>query len=341
MKNLSFGYISSLCIELHLIVKAGISLEDGLEMLADGDNTKDTKSVLNNVTQSMSEGDEIYEALRKTGRFPEYMCQMIEIGTKTGYQEEVFKALSEYYENQDQINRSIRNAIAYPSILVVMLLLVVAILITQVLPIFGEVYSQLGREMPTFAVVIMNFGKWLSANWYVPVAVLIVIAGFALVLVKIPNFRRKLFSSGKNQDSLSGKISGARFAFALSMTMQSGLDTSESLIMAEKLSDNPQMSKRIEKCRLLIEGGTSFAAAVEQSDAFPPIYSRMLGVGIRTGTTDEVMSEIARRSEDAANADLDRIIGRIEPTLVVIMSIIIGAILLAVMLPLTGIMSAI
>ncbi|MCL1830406.1 MAG: type II secretion system F family protein [Oscillospiraceae bacterium] len=341
MKNLSYGYISSLCIELHLIVKAGISLEDGLEMLADGDTTKDTKSVLNSVTEYMSEGDEIYEALRKTERFPDYMCQMIEIGTKTGYQEEVFKALSEYYESQDQINRSIRNAIAYPSILVVMLLLVVSILITQVLPIFGEVYSQLGRDMPTFAVAIMNFGQWLAAYWYIAIAILAVIVGFALVLVKMPNLRRTLFSSGKNQDSLSAKIAGARFAFALSMTMQSGLDTSESLVMAERLSDNPHMSKRIQKCRELIESGISFAAAVEQSDAFPPIYSRMLGVGVRTGTTDSVMSEIARRSEDAANADLDRIIGRIEPTLVVIMSIIIGAILLAVMLPLTGIMSAI
>lgn len=340
MKKLSYGYISSLCMELHLIVKAGISIEDGLEMLADGDNTKDTKSILNQVAASIGDGDEIYEALRRTNCFPEYMCQMVEIGTKTGYQEEVFKALSEYYENQDQINRSIRNAIAYPSILVVMLLLVVSILITQVLPIFGEVYAQLGREMPTFAVAIMNFGLWISRNWYVALAVLVVLVGFGIVLVKVPNFRRKLFSSGKNQDSLSGKISTARFAFALSMTMQSGLDTSESLIMAEKLSDNPQMSKRIERCRKLIEDGISFATAIEQAEAFPPIYSRMLGVGIRTGTTDGVMSEIARRSEDSANADLDRLIGRIEPTLVVIMSIIIGAILLAVMLPLTGIMSA-
>ena len=341
MKKLSFGYISSLCIELHLIVKAGISIEDGLEMLADGDTTKDTRSVLNRVVELMGAGDELHEALRRTERFPEYMCRMIEIGTKTGYQEEVFKALSEYYENQDQINRSIRNAIAYPSILVVMLLLVVSILITQVLPIFGEVYSQLGREMPTFAVAIMNFGQWLTQNWYVPVILLAVLVGFGIVLIKLPAVRRAIFPTGKNQDSLSAKIASARFAFALSMTMQSGLDTSESLIMAEQLSDNPSMSKRIEKCRKLIESGISFASAIEQSDAFPPIYSRMLGVGIRTGTTDAVMAEIARRSEDAANADLDRIIGRIEPTLVVIMSVIIGAILLAVMLPLTGIMSAI
>ena len=341
MKKLSFGYISSLCIELHLIVKAGISLEEGLEMLADGDNTKDTKSVLNSVAEYLSEGDEIFDALRRTERFPEYMCQMIEIGTKTGYQEEVFIALSEYYENQDQINRSIRNAIAYPSILVIMLLLVVSILITQVLPIFGEVYSQLGREMPTFAVAIMNFGQWLSANWYVPIAVLVIIIGLVIALVKVPSLRRRVFSSGKNQDSLAGKIASARFAFALSMTMRSGLDTSESLVMAEQLSDNPYMSRRIERCRKLIEDGISFANAIEQSDAFPPIYSRMLDVGIRTGTTDTVMAEIARRSEDAANADLDRLIGRIEPTLVVVMSVIIGAILLAVMLPLTGIMSAI
>ena len=341
MKKLGYGYISSLCVELNLIVKAGIPLEDGLEMLADGENTKDTRSVLNDVLRHMGDGDEIYDALAKTGRFPEYMCQMIEIGTKTGYQEEVFKALSEYYMNQEQISRSIKNAIAYPAILVVMLLMVVMILITQVLPIFREVYSQLGREMPGFIVAIMDFGQSLSAHWYIAATFLAAAAVFVFAIIKNPALRRRIFSSGKNQDTLSGRIASSRFAFALSLTMQSGLDTSESLVMIEKLSDNPQMSKRIEKCRQLIEGGISFAAAVEQSEIFPPLYSRMLEVGMRTGSTDTVMSEIAQRSEDAINADLDRIIGLIEPTLVVIMSIFIGAILLAVMLPLTGIMSAI
>lgn len=341
MKSLSFTYISSLCIELHLIVKAGISIEEGLLMLADSDETKNTKSVLNSVADNMKQGEEIFDALRHTGRFPEYMCQMVEIGTKTGYQEEVFKALSEYYEEQDEINRSIRNAIAYPSILIVMLLLVVGILVTQVLPIFGEVYSQLGSEIPGFARIVMDFGKGLAANWILALIVIAVIVGIGVLLVKVPAIRKKLFPTGKKQDSLSGKIASARFAFALSMTMQSGLDTNESLLMAEQLSDNPYMSKRIEGCRKLLDDGVSFANAVEQSDIFPPIYSRMLDVGIRTGTTDSVMHEIARRSEDAATADLDRLIGRIEPTLVVIMSGLIGAILLAVMIPLTGIMSAI
>ena len=341
MKKLNFDYISSLCIELHLIVKAGIPLEEGILMLVDSDRTKNTRSVLNKVAELMGQGVEFHDAIRRTNRFPEYMCRMLEIGTKTGYQEETFKALAEYYNNQHQINRSIRNAVAYPSILIVMLLLVVAILVTQVLPIFGEVYSQLGSEMPTFAIAVMNLGSWLTVNWVVSLFILALIAGFGVLLVKAPSIRKKLFPLGRKQDSLAGKISSARFALALSMTMRSGLDTDESLEMAEQLSDDPFMSRRISVCRKLIEGGVSFANAVEQAEIFPPIYSRMLDIGIRTGSTDAVMSEIARRSEDAATADLDRLIGRIEPTLVVVMSVLIGAILLSVMIPLTGIMSVI
>lgn len=339
MKKLGYGYISSLCIELHLIVKAGIPLEEGILMLAEDDKTKDTRSVLGRVAEYMGQGDEIHEALRRTGRFPVYMCDMVEIGTKTGYQEEVFKALSEYYESQDQINRSIRNAVAYPSVLIVMLLFVVVILVTQVLPIFSEVYSQLGGEMPVFAVTIMNFGAWLSRNWVVAALLLLVIAALAAGVIKSASFRKKVFKPGRRQGSLSGKIASARFAFALSMTMQSGLDTSESLEMAERLSDNPFLGKRVERTRELMADGVSFANAIEQAEVFPPIYSRMLDVGVRTGMTDSVMAEIARRSEDAATADIDRMIGRIEPTLVIAMSVIIGAILIAVMLPLTGIMS--
>ena len=168
MKKLNYSYLSSLCMELHLIVKAGIPIEEGVSMLADNDHTKDTRSVLNTVAEFMAKGEEVHEAMRNSERFPDYMCDMIEVGTKTGYQEEVVKALSEYYESQDQISRSIRNAVAYPSILIVMMLFVVVILVTQVLPIFSDVYSQLGSEMPAFAVAIMNFGGWLTANWFVP-----------------------------------------------------------------------------------------------------------------------------------------------------------------------------
>ena len=340
MKKLSYGYLSSLCIELHLIVKAGIPLEEGVLMLAEDDQVADTKVLLESIAESMSQGEEIYGAMRANGRFPDYMCDMVEVGTRTGYQEEVFKALSEYYESQEQINRSIRNAVAYPSILIVMLLFVVGILVTQVLPIFSEVYSQLGTSMPQFATFIMQFGGWLGRNWVIPVLLLAVIIGFAVVVVRNPAFRRKVFSGGKRQNSLGGKIASARFAFALSMTMQSGLDTDESLNMAEKLSDNQYVEEKVQNARRLIAEGTSFSTAVEKSEIFSPIYSRMLDIGVRTGNTDSVMAEIARRSEDAATEDIDRLIGRIEPTLVIIMSAVVGAILISVMLPLTGIMSA-
>ncbi|MCL2538818.1 MAG: type II secretion system F family protein [Oscillospiraceae bacterium] len=340
MKKLSYAYISALCVELHLIVKAGIPIGEGVKLLADGERNKEISSVLDKIASNMETGEEFPDALRNTGSFPEYLCEMVEIGVKTGYQEEVLKSLSEYYESQDQLNRSIRNAIAYPSVLLVMLLFVAAILVTQVLPIFSDVYSQLGSEMPALAASIMRAGAWLSSYRVLVLILLAAVAAAGVFLVKAPNARKKLFASGRKPESLSGKIATARLSLAMSMTMQSGLDTGESLAMAKRLTENVYAIKRIDACRQLVDAGKPFASAAGESDLFPPTYSRMLEIGVRTGTADAAMAEIARRSELAATAEIDRVIGLIEPTLVIVMSVFIGAILLAVMLPLTGIMSA-
>jgi len=340
MKKLSYSYISALCVELHLIVKAGIPMGEGVKLLAESEKNSETYEALNSISEHMEQGEEFHEALRHTECFPRYLCEMVEIGVKTGYQEEVFKSLAEYYESQDQINRSIRNAVTYPSILIVMLLLVAAILVTQVLPIFGDVYSQLGSEMPVFAGALMNIGKWLSSRWVYVLVFLVAITGLGILLVRTPSVRSKVFPQGRKPESLSGKIAAARLSLALSMTMQSGLDTGESLAMAKRLTENIFTVKRIEICERLIGAGESFSFAVGESKLFPPSYNRMLDVGVRTGTADAAMAEIARRSEMDATAEIDRVIGLIEPTLVIAMSVFIGAILLAVMLPLTGIMSA-
>ena len=340
MKRMAYDSVSELCTELHLIVKAGIPLDDGVKLLMESEKASEARAVLKEIADNMDEGSEFFEAIRNTGRFDEYMCEMVEIGVKTGYQEEVFKSLSEFYESQYQINRNIRNAIAYPSILIVMLLLVVAILVTQVLPIFGNVYSQLGSEMPAAAGAIMNAGKWISARRVFVLIILLVLVGAGVILAKYPSLRRKLFAEGRNPDGLSGKVAVARLTLGLSMTMHSGLDTSDSLTMVKQLTENIFMRRRIDACKELVDSGEPFAAAVTRAQLLPRAYSRILEIGVRTGKTDAAMEEIARRSEMEATSDIERVIGLIEPTLVVIMSVFIGAILLAVMLPLTGIMSA-
>jgi len=105
-------------------------------------------------------------------------------------------------------------------------------------------------------------------------------------------------------------------------------------------AETPELSKRHEECRGLLEQGAGLSEALGKSGIYPAVYCRMLALGAKSGNSDIVMSEIARRMQTTVDEQLDSLVGRIEPTLVIASSLIVGVIILAVMLPLMNIMSA-
>ncbi len=344
LRQLDGPYLSSFCMELSLCMKAGISLSEGIYMLATDETDAELKAMLDGLYKKMDEGSSLEDAMIEAGCFPKYVIEMVEIGTKTGRLEDVLKALSSYYRRQEEISRSIKNAVVYPFILMFMLLLVIGVLITKVLPIFNDVFNELGAEMSSVAVTIMNFGTGIAKYAAIILAVVVVLVIIGVVVASVPsltlkfvNFWNKITAGRK----VNKKIASARFASGMAMTLASGLDVDESLDMVEKITDNPAMLGRIQNCRQYMKDGDLFVDAISKADIFPSLYCRMLSIGFKTGTSDTVMEEIARRSEDEVNEDLESIINRVEPTLVIIMSVIVGVILLSVMLPLMSIMTSI
>ncbi len=187
----------------------------------------------------------------------------------------------------------------------------------------------------------MNFGFWLRTaspiilgSGIVLIVVCTIIYIRPLLREKFLRFWTKAFSKTK----LNRIIATARFASSMSMTMASGIDTDQSLELAQKLCDPSVLSSRI---RNQLLSGESFAKAIAKNELFPPLYCRMIEIGMKTGELDSVMEEIARQTAESAEVETDRSIGRIEPALIIIMSLLVGLILLSVMFPLMGIMSAI
>ena len=141
---------------------------------------------------------------------------------------------------------------------------------------------------------------------------------------------------------VSRKRNDAHFAHALAMGMGSGLEVEESLdLAAELLKDVPAAAERCGACRVRLEAGTGLAEALRDTETLPAASCRLLALGLRSGTGDRVMAEIARRSAEEADLALERKLAKVEPALVLGTSLLVGAILLSVMLPLMDIMTAI
>lgn len=339
------GYLSVFCMELYLIIHAGIPFSEGVALLRDDEKDSCKRNVLEHLYQQLDLGEPVADALRAAGGFPVYVIEMVEIGQRTGHLEDVFRALAGYYERMDQLRQSLRNAVLYPAVLLVMMLFVVLVLLIKVLPIFQDVFQQLGAELSPVAALLMQLGQIMGRYGLGLMAVVGI--GVLVAALLLRNTERRTaavqwFLRKSENWRISRLIASSRLADALVLTLSSGLNIDDALDMAMRLVDNQTMQEKIMNCkRAMLLESKSFAAASLDSGLFAPLYCRMIAVGFRTGSIDSVMAEVARRSAEQVDDQLEAMLNRVEPTLVIILSTLVGLILLSVMLPLMSIMSAI
>lgn len=336
--------VSGLCRGLALLLRAGISLADGAFLLAQEERGQ-YKDLLNRLGRRLDEGALLSSAMEESGAFPNYVTSMVRIGEYTGRMEECLNSLASCYEERHQINRQLRNALAYPSMILLLMLAVIAVLLIKVLPVFDEVYASLGTRLTGIAAELLNFGQFLEEAMPVLLVLLVILVAAVLLFSCWTPFREVCTAFLQKQfgdRGVSRKFNNARFARALAMGLSSGLPLEKSMELARTLlSDVPAAANRCETCAGLMSEGTSFSDAMGEAGLLPAAACRMLTVGLRGGNADQVMEEIADRLMDDANGALERSISRVEPTMVLTASLLVGFILLSVMLPLMNIMSSI
>ncbi len=334
--------IASFCGQVALILQAGIPLYDGMETLVESCEDKKAKEAFKQLADKVVETGMLYEAVRDAGFFPQYMVNMIHIGEEAGKLDEVLKSLNAYYEREAKIKKSIKSAVTYPILLIIMMAAVVTLLVTNVLPVFEQVFKNMGTDISATGKSIMNAGILIGNIAFIVIAiVLVLIIGIYIASkfgagekLKELSFKLPLLRG------LSRKISSGRFASVLSMMISSGYSLEKALEMAPGIVTDTVAREKIKKCDELLKDGKSFPEALENINMFDGMQNRMISVGFKAGQLDAVMDKMTRIYEDEVDDSIERLLSFIEPTLVAILSIIIGGILVSVMLPLTGIMSS-
>ena len=343
MKNLSNEELMSFCSQLSMILHAGISSIEGLAIMKEDLPDGEGKKILETLYEHMEMSGNLAQSMKETEVFPEYVCSMTEIGEQTGRLDEVMDGLALHYEREKDLAESIKSALLYPAVMLGMLTVVILILVIKVMPVFHEVLQQLGGGLTGVSAGILKIGTVLSRYSLVFVLILVVLVAIMAYLV-ISEKGREAFRRWIEQSRLTGKtaekIACSRVAEGLSLCIFSGLDMDQSMEMVEKLVTHSEMKQRIGKCRELMMEGEGIDQALTESRIFSGIYGKMVSVGMRTGSVDQVMSKIAGEYEEDVVQSLQQKVSVIEPTLVAVLSVLVGMILISVMLPLMNIMSS-
>lgn len=327
--------------QMALILQAGISPYEGISiMVEDSDNDK-TKQFLSSIEELLNQGETLYTSLQQTNAFPAYALHMIQIGELSGRLEEVMRSLSIHYQRQYENNESIKSAVSYPLIMIVMMFVVILVLITKVLPIFNQVFEQLGTSISGFSKTVLDIGKSFSTYSYIYIGILLILLLCFVYFTKSEQGKMKFYDFLTKlcfTKNLTWKLALSKFTSGMSIALSSGLDVSQSMEMAKELIDHKQLKAKITEAEKMLEDH-DLATSLIQTNIVSGMYARLLKIGNKTGHTDQIMKEIADRYDQETNEGITRFISIIEPTLVAVLSILVGIILLSVMLPLIGIMA--
>lgn len=338
--KLSKEDIAYLCMELSLLLHAGVSTGDALTLLSEDEGPE---GIVSSLAESVDGGKPLSGAMEESSAFPVYVTGMVKAGEKTGRTEEALSALARYYEDRIRLDRRIRAALTYPAVMLALMLVVIGVLLIKVLPVFDSVYASLGGSMTGLAGWLLALGRGLERALPVLGILLAVIAAAAAAVALSPALRARLlrlWSESLGDRGVFRALNDARLAQAMAMGMAGGLYPEETVSLAAGLLEGKARARCLD-CLERMEGGADMNAALASSGVLPQRSCRLLELGQRGGSADAAMEHIAQSLTEDGEAALDRLMGRIEPALVLVCSVLVGAILLAVMLPLMNIMSAI
>ena len=341
-KILSNEVVGSLCMALSHLIHGGIGTADALVLLYEDEQDPACKKMLSDMADLADRGESLAGVFRAAGCFPTYVCTLLTVGEQVGKTEQTLTALGNYYIERDQMNRQLRAALLYPAMLLGVLLAVMVILLVWVLPVFDDVYAQLGSRLTGFAGGLLTLGSVIGKALPYVCGVLIA----AAVVAVVPSVRARIvrwWRKNQGDKGVSRSLNTARFVQALTMALSSGMIPQEAITMASALSEDcaPAFHKRCDACLTEMDNGATLAQALQSAGFLSPAHRRLLEAGSRSGRTDAVMEVISQELTEQSQERLYRVIGKVEPALVAVSCVLIGAVLLSVMLPLMHIMNAI
>lgn len=339
---LSGEELSVLCEQIALILRGGLPMHDGVEALCVSYKGSRYAACFDTLDQTVAETGSLYEGFKAAGVFPDYLMEMTLIGEKTGELDSVMEGLAQYYSNEARNRLSIRNAIFYPLLLIVMMTILIGVLIVQVLPIFNDVFASFAGSGATGAWMNVAMGAGKAVLIAAGAVIMLVLAALLVVRLDTTQKSRQFFARiFPPLRQLDEKMNATRFASSLAMMLRSGYPLDQSLELIQGLFPDKMMQAKMKLCCEAVQSGDSFPEAVEKLHIFQPLHCRMIAMGFKAGQTDRVMAKLAELYSDELDAQVNRLVSIIEPSLVALMSLIIGAILLAVMLPLLSVMGSI
>ncbi|MFS0561867.1 type II secretion system F family protein [Terribacillus sp. 179-K 1B1 HS] len=323
--------------QLSTLIEAGVPLVEATGLLQEQTKDKFLKDTLKNVRTDLIEGIRFSDAVEKHPKiFPELFVNMIRAGEASGELDDVLNKMAVYYEKQYDMRQKVITALSYPVLVALVALSICIALLVIIFPQFTGMFASMDAELPAYTAFILLLSEGMQKYWYLGVLCLLLFVVFYRVIISQP--KGKLF-----MDSIKLKIPVfgsfyqkailARMTRTMSSLLESSVPILDALRISSRILQNNVMDKVMKDCYETVEKGDSLAGPMEAHWAFPPMITQMIRVGEKTGSLDSLLDRAANFYEQELDYAAERLKSLLEPVLILVLSIMVGSIVTAVILP--------
>jgi len=320
------------------MVDSGLSISRSLAVLSSQVENKYLGLTLREIRDDVEAGSSLSQALAKHPKaFDALYVSMVEAGEIGGSIDTVLKSTAAQLEKQVELNRKIRGAMMYPIIVVTVIGIIMIVMLTLIVPIFKKLFATLGGQLPLPTRILITISNTLI-SWHVLVVIVVVVAGIIIFRRWISTESGRLkWDSFKMRPPIFGplthKAAMARFASTLSALLSAGVPALEALDIVARASGNAVVAKATIEIKTGVREGKPFAEPMRNNEVFPALIVQMVEVGEQTGALDDMLQRVSDFYVGEVDQTVDNLTSILEPFLVVIMGVVVGAIIISLYLP--------
>jgi type IV pilus assembly protein PilC len=327
------------------MINAGLPLVQALDILAQQTENKALAEVTKQVVYDVESGHTLADALSKHPKaFTSLYVNMVAAGEAGGILDTILLRLAVFLEKNDNIVRKVKGAMIYPAVIFSVAIIAVVVLLIFVIPTFQQMFASVNMELPLPTKIVIAASDFLQSYWW-----LLIIMGIASVFLIRRYYATengklvldRLMLRAPVVGDLLRKSAVSRFTRTLGTLISSGVAILDGLEITARTAGNRVIHDAVMESRGSIAGGETIAAPLAKSKVFPPMVTSMIAVGEATGGLDEMLTKIADFYDDEVDAAVSALLSLMEPIMIVVLGVIVGGMIVAMYLPIFGMINAV
>jgi type IV pilus assembly protein PilC len=332
--------------QMATMLSAGVPLVQAFDIVGRGHTNPSMQELIMSIKADVQRGTSLTNALKKHPMyFDDLFCNLVHAGEEAGVLDTLLARIATYKEKTESIKKKIKKALVYPATVVIVGILVTAIILMFVVPVFEDLFNSFGAGLPAFTQLVVDMSRFMRDYWW------IIVLGLVATVIIISNTWkrsakvRELIDRGMLRMPIFGRVfhnsALARFARTLSTMFAAGVPLVESLNTVAGATGSTVYGKAVLEVRDDVATGQSLRLAMEQQVLFPHMVKQMISIGEESGALDDMLSKVADYYEEEVDNAVDAISSLMEPLIMVVLGTLVGGLVIAMYLPIFKLAAAI